>query len=977
MMKFILITFLVFWTGVILPAQQPAYFTIGEDELKDHHVYTIHQGKDGIIYAGTDYGLFAYKHGAFEKVEVTPEQVGSAFFDLKRDNNGDLYCMNFSGQIFQLVDNKLELFFQTPREHLTYHFNFLFDGNNDIVVASNNLFKISRKTKQIEIYGLSLLSNIQFFQQISKNHFIFSSNHISYELKDNRIFRVDFFDQKGNRIIHEKLHPFISIDTNHSSIRKDTINNISVTRYIIDDSIDRNGYKHNFEKNHQFNNNEFFEIDRKKGVHLYEKENNSIRKKEFWFPHQFISTLTQTQDGKILCGTFGRGIHVIPNRNITKGNIIPYNEKCNGLSTRKELLYFTTDAKKIYSFDGEITRLERQETDNHVTEKIFHIDDFIYSKKNGLNHFLYGNKNVRGTIKDVWELPHGNILIAHAKGLTFFNHEKMNHPKWSGENNSNFYLFKVLRGRTTAVCYAPSSKTIYTSHKGQLLAIDSTYDRITNITYQDQDIHSSDLFFKDETLYIASQKHGILTLNNGMVSEKYNTKNGLEHNYIKKIKIINNQLFLSHLHGLQIINLDNDEIKTIGVAEGVSKGKISDFETDGKKLWVLQKNEILSLYLNQLQSSDDKIVLHFDSLTVNNEKIDFKKENIFNYQQRKFNFHLDFRSAILQNETKIIYKLEGEDENWIAPNKKNYNISYQALAPGNYTFRAYAKYRNVKSDEFVYSFEIISPVWERWWFYLLATLIISAIISISLYFFYKNRMNQLNQLNQAALEKEKAEREKQKAEKEMVESELKALRSQMNPHFIFNSLNSIQDLILREETDKSYDYIVLFADLVRSTLNHSNKKFIQAKKELDFLNTYLSLEKLRFKEDFNYSIQYTGSKDIKVPSLVVQPFIENALLHGLLHKKGLKTLSIHFEVFEDVIHCSIVDNGIGRQRAREIRERQRANHQSFSMDAIKKRLAFLSEQHEVDAGYEFIDLQEGETATGTKVLVKMPYKHLF
>jgi len=133
-----------------------------------------------------------------------------------------------------------------------------------------------------------------------------------------------------------------------------------------------------------------------------------------------------------------------------------------------------------------------------------------------------------------------------------------------------------------------------------------------------------------------------------------------------------------------------------------------------------------------------------------------------------------------------------------------------------------------------------------------------------------------------------AQLEKMSLEKELIAINLTALRSQMNPHFIFNALNSIQDLVLKEDTEASYDSIVLFAELIRNTLNYSNQDFISIEKELDFLKVYLQLEKLRFGSDFNYTISFNSTENIDVPSLLIQPFIENALVHGLMHKDGKK-----------------------------------------------------------------------------------------
>ncbi len=234
------------------------------------------------------------------------------------------------------------------------------------------------------------------------------------------------------------------------------------------------------------------------------------------------------------------------------------------------------------------------------------------------------------------------------------------------------------------------------------------------------------------------------------------------------------------------------------------------------------------------------------------------------------------------------------------------------------------------------------------------------------------KQNRIIETQKLLLEKAYAELEVSK-KNELAFLQLKSLRSQMNPHFIFNSLNSIQDLILQQNTDASYDYIVLFARLVRNTLNYSNKDFIAIDKELEFLEVYLQLEKLRFEDDFAYTIQHTHTEGISVPSLLVQPFIENALLHGLLHKSGKKELIIDF-TFTTHLTCTITDNGIGRREAKKIQERQGGHHQSFALEAIQQRLEILKEQYGAAVGYQICDLYDQDFATGTKVEIIMPYQ---
>ena len=220
-------------------------------------------------------------------------------------------------------------------------------------------------------------------------------------------------------------------------------------------------------------------------------------------------------------------------------------------------------------------------------------------------------------------------------------------------------------------------------------------------------------------------------------------------------------------------------------------------------------------------------------------------------------------------------------------------------------------------------------------------------------------------------QKNKQALEKQTLKSDLINIELKALRSQMNPHFIFNSLNSIQDLILQEDTDASYDYIVLFSNLVRNILNYSNHQHITLEKEIEFLETYLQLETLRFGDDFHYVIKYQESQEVNIPSLIIQPFVENALMHGLFHKKGIKNLEIIFEL-TDHLKCIIIDNGIGIKKSKEIRKRQGGNSSSFALEAIKKRLSFLEDQYGNNIGFTTTDLYQNDAPCGTKIELILP-----
>ncbi|MEM6515007.1 MAG: histidine kinase [Bacteroidota bacterium] len=205
-------------------------------------------------------------------------------------------------------------------------------------------------------------------------------------------------------------------------------------------------------------------------------------------------------------------------------------------------------------------------------------------------------------------------------------------------------------------------------------------------------------------------------------------------------------------------------------------------------------------------------------------------------------------------------------------------------------------------------------------------------------------------------------------------SELKALRSQMNPHFIFNAMNSVQSLIIKDKKDEAYNYLTKLSQLIRKTLTSSDKSMVYLDDELDQLVNYLELEKLRFRKDFVYQIDIDENiGQIKIPSMIIQPFVENAVKHGLLHKDGMKHLNIRFELKANLMRCIIEDNGVGRKASKEINRLKPDYQASFSTNAIQKRLELHKHYSNQSIGFEYQDLTEDGRASGTRVTISIPF----
>ncbi|MBX3239620.1 MAG: histidine kinase [Chitinophagaceae bacterium] len=231
--------------------------------------------------------------------------------------------------------------------------------------------------------------------------------------------------------------------------------------------------------------------------------------------------------------------------------------------------------------------------------------------------------------------------------------------------------------------------------------------------------------------------------------------------------------------------------------------------------------------------------------------------------------------------------------------------------------------------------------------------------------------------------KAKAETEKLKAkqiliqtQKKMADVEMLALRAQMNPHFIFNCLNSINRYIVKSDQVTASLYLTKFAKLIRLILDNSNSKSITLANEIEALKLYIEMELIRFENRFSYSVTIEDEinpENIFVPPLIIQPYVENAIWHGLLHKKTAGELKVMFSLQSGcLLKCVIEDNGIGRDKSKELKSKSFVTKKSLGMKLTQDRLALLSRHAQAEATIEVEDIRDGNEAAGTKVIINIP-----
>lgn len=459
------------------------------------------------------------------------------------------------------------------------------------------------------------------------------------------------------------------------------------------------------------------------------------------------------------------------------------------------------------------------------------------------------------------------------------------------------------------------------------------------------------------------------------ISTNYSVKNGLNNNFIHGMLEDNSgRLWLSTNRGISVLEPTIKQFRNYDVNDGLQS---NEFNT-GSYLKT-QNNDLLFGGMNGFNIIEpDKIPFNtfrptpnIINIRIDDDNYDFfpysKQDKRIKFNNRKNNISFEFISGDYANTPKNLfeYKLDGYEKNW-TKTARNY-VSYSKLPPGNYTF--YIRSSNNdgvwSSEAASFAFRIKPMFWQTWWFRIIASLLIIIYGTV----FIRNRI-------QHARDKEKEKmqlaRQKTEFEKQLAEIKLKALVSQMNPHFIFNCMNSIQAMILSDQNMQASTYLTKLSRLVRSVLENSVKTFIPLNDVIENLKLYLELESIRFDQQFNYDIK-TEDIDIysiELPSMLIQPYVENAIWHGLLKKEGEKNIYIRFYKKDKFLVCEVEDNGIGRVKANELNLTKQ--HKSLGTMITKEMFETLHKIKDTNYQVNTIDLYDDHhLPVGTKVVIEM------
>ncbi len=942
------------------------------EQLPTQVVYDMLTDSKGFIWLGTDKGLYRFNGRSFVSIPFTQTSSKAVSF-LQEDHNGVVWCMNFYNQVFYYGKDSLRQYKMDDgllKQAST--FTNLVVGQKKLWLNSfNGVYEFDKGTHKIvrtvgapgrynRIIAAGVNENDFFYAYASEGYlFSGSGDKWSWEKIDQKYEELKFITGRDNVIGVgtglDRTTPF--------QIRNDKrvlLNPIDLTPdvYIFQGvSIKSNDYW----------------LCTQNGAYQWNTETGETK---CYLPNERVSDVVKDYQGNYWISTLDNGIF-----------------ECSSLANTLIKIYdnpLLDNFTRLQSLpDGQILAGNSQgllSKLNLEDRQVFHYDlfkkremEFItYDTSSGL---IFTNRGVfkpnertpvelmdysKGIARDKF----GNLIVSVFNGAFVMN-DHYNQPDrrpditchlynidTSLDLSYGYHFALTLRKKRSITSLASADKERF-----WIAYEDGLYEYEYNgriHTFKDADgqnvVAKSLLQTADGDLIAGTSTRGVMMFHKGRFAKAYTEKNGLSNNNVRKILKQNDYIWVLTDVGLDRIDQATGIITNYLDEYGLSNIIINDFIVQNDKLLFATPTGILLRY-NIIRYSNFEI--KFPTLKATSRGTEVVSGNFLPDGRRDISFYFEALHYISPSSVTYQYRLRGIDTNWRQVSSFNNQVIFNQLYPGKYEFEIQAK-AGVLYRSAVRSFSFIVPksFWQKNGFILLVLLTVSLLTWLILRQWKSNLLR------------------KQTIKEQLLKSQLVALRAQMNPHFLYNVLNTVQGLVYGNRKNEAGAMLGNFSDLMRKTLHASDKQLLPLSDEIENCRLYLELEKARFDEGFEYHIgvmNISDLSDIYIPSLLLQPFIENAVKHGLMHKRGAKRVDIKFERKNDSLEVIIEDNGIGRAQSMEINQRTRSKPSSFATVALSERMEMFNSLYKRKITYQVIDKKdERNNPTGTRIILSVP-----
>jgi sensor histidine kinase YesM len=826
------------------------------------------------MWFATGKGLCRYDGSVF-KTYTSDNQTSKSGSCINEDSFGRIWYCNFDGYLYYVENGELK---NLPQKESVGYMKY--------GIIKDKLYLM--QSKSVVVYDLKTLQLVYSYPVLNENtRTTFISNSKFYFIGDD-IYEIDY----PNKI---KTYPLTE------DFRKTL--EVPIVQEL---------------------NNEFFVVSKFSNYYFTYKE-NQLSKKKFNSTFDFIQNLVIIDNAPWLCTP--NGIIKYENEKATtyfsdfnvsyifkdkqknywistvnsgllfiqdfKNNFIPLSPKPTVFSPYENQLLIGTENDLIFGLQLNNLSVNTvyKNNSNHPINQIIGNEKnkniyFTSSKFKILDKNNSVLKEASIAIKDIKKIDDTYYSFA-ASGLCGLFKVSDKKSKWDAiyEKNKNTYgsfnETSLIKSNGKSTTFNPENNCIYYATNMGLKFVNS--NGVNEIKFQNKTLYITNLQSYKNVVYALSTSEELYKID----SKNNATKVSVFEKHLKerftKFKIQENSIFIFTTNGIIEYNLIKNNYRKI--LPLTSDLEVTDVAIVKDKIYFATSKGIIvkSKFKNKEFAKSELII---NEIKVNG--ILHKENNLseLEYNQNDITVNFSVLSFIPNEKKSVLYKIN--DGNWNRLDADNKNLILSSLSPGNY--KLFLKIdANYETKIKQIDFKINKPFWLNTFFLIYMSLIIIAL----LYTFYKYQIQKIEKKNQLLLDKVNLE-------KNLNQSKLKAIKSQMNPHFFYNALNTIQSYILSNDKKQAVSYLSKFSTLTRTILEMSEKENITLSDEIKTLGLYLDIEKARFDEDFSYEINIAYGIDIeniKIPSMLLQPYVENAVKHGLLHKKGEKKLPLILKEF--------------------------------------------------------------------------------
>jgi ligand-binding sensor domain-containing protein len=966
MKRFLLTTYLFFLLSSCATAQEYSYTHYDiSDGLAGSTVYCITQDKDGFIWTGTETGVSRFDGTHFHNYTTIDGLPDVEVLEMFGDSKGRVWmapfrksiCYYYKGKIYNQENDSLLRRFRLKNNVL----RFAEDEAGNVLVQEKtklHLVYANGGLREFDSIGTQPIRNCGAISRSSDGHFLVQADREVYTFSDNRfspLCSIYIASSWPGFICMNQKGMIWRVDSNQAAIKSfvtgktssffiDWLHYRHLSYTSVDDSI--------------FYTNEF------SGAKEYNTTSGNTR---LFLPGKQVSRTFKDATGNTWFTTLGQGIY-----------------RLNSDEFRTISLYAPgMEASSVYAINKMGKRLMVGDNHNYIFE--FSLPGM--TQQPGTTATGISKNRI---LSFSW-LPNGNYLIASDDQLNELTMDfsrkrsiaeglKSVFPKGGDElllgTLWGVALFDLRNFRVTDTLWHERSTTVYYRKDTILIGtLDGLYamppDR--SVVFMGR----NNPFFQkrisaiaesaDGTLWVASYDAGVLGYKDGRVISNLTKQNGLTSNICRTMLVHNKDLWIGTDKGLNRVRLDQPgyPVAQYTSQDGLGSDIVNVIFADSTTLYVGTPAGLSFFDETKIDLSEGCRLYLLSVVNSGKERIGDTSGLMLPYADKSI--RLEFAGISYRSVGGITYRyrLLGLDTNWRTT--KETFLEYPTLPSGNYELQLQALNKfGVSSALRSLRFGVVTPFWQSPWFY---GLIVVAFLSLT-WLFVNLRIKNIR----------RRQKEREELTHRMADMENTALQAQMNPHFIFNCLNSIQQYVFDLEVLAANKYLTGFARLIRATLHNSSRAFISLADEIEYLSTYLSLEKLRFKEKMDYVIETDPSinpSQYIIPPMLIQPFVENSMRHGLRHKTtGKGYIYIGISLSANKLLIAVEDNGIGRKQAAAYKTIEHIEYQSKGMSLTADRIRMMNVKYNDSIRIEVIDLQDntGQPA-GTRVVMQFPLFH--